>query len=240
MTAARPQIFQGAEALAAAAGARILESGRAALARGERFTLALSGGRSPLPAFGWLIEHRDALDWARVEIYFADERAVPPDDPASNYHLVRAALCDPLGIEAARIHRMEGEARDLEAAARAYEARLPAPLDCVVLGLGEDGHIASLFPHHAALGEPTRRVLAVLDSPKPPPRRLTLAPRAIAEAREVLVIATGEAKAAAVAAALEQDGPPGEIPARLVRARAWLCDRAAAAALSGSRGRASG
>jgi 6-phosphogluconolactonase len=126
---------------------------------------------------------------------------------------------------------MKGEYPDLTAAAEEYEAHLRAPLDLLLLGIGEDGHVASLFPGAVAVAERERRVLPVLDAPKPPPRRLTLTPRAIAEAREVLVLATGPGKARAVAAALEGATEPEELPARLVRDRVWLLDREAAAAL---------
>ena len=231
MSAARPRIFEAADDLAAAAGAFVHATGGGALAARGRFTIALSGGRTPAATFAWLAGRPAGLDWSRVQVYFADERAVPPDHPDSNFRLARAALIDPLRIPPRQIHRMKGEYPDLAAAAAEYEAHLRGPLDLVLLGIGEDGHIASLFPHGAALGERERRVVAVLDAPKPPPRRLTLTPRAIAEARDVLVMATGAAKAASVAAALADVGTADEIPARLVRERTWMLDRDAAAAL---------
>lgn len=226
----RVRTFESAEALAAASGARVLESGRQALERHGRFLLGVSGGRTPAATFAWLTSARAAFDWTRAQLYFADERAVPPDHADSNFRMVRETLIDPLHIPPRQIHRMKGEYPDLEAAAEEYEARLPAALDLVLLGIGEDGHIASLFPGGAAVIELERRVLPVLDAPKPPPRRLTLTPRALAEAHEVLVLATGEAKAAAVAAALEGEGAEGEVPARLVRDREWMLDTAAASA----------
>ena len=212
----------------------MLESGRGALRRHGRFLLALPGGRTPAATFAWLVAAgataAGAFEWARTHVYFADERAVPPDHPDSNFRAARETLIDPLHLPPRQIHRMKGEYADLEAAALEYEARLPAALDLVLLGIGEDGHVASLFPGSAAVSERERRVLPVLDAPKPPPRRLTLTPRALADAREVLVLATGAAKAGAVAAALEGEEPESDVPARLVRDRDWMLDVEAAAA----------
>jgi 6-phosphogluconolactonase len=205
---------------------------------GGRFDLALPGGRSPLGLLHALVG-ADRLSpgaWARTHVWFVDERAVPPDDPASNAGLVLAALSPPSGPLVCEVHRMRADASDLEAAAREYEAALPATLDLVVLGLGEDGHVASLFAGSSALAESARRVTVVLDSPKPPPRRLTLTPRALDEAREVVVLGLGAEKARAVARALEGDVTPAELPARLVRAREWWLDRAAASGLAAHRG----
>jgi 6-phosphogluconolactonase len=208
------------------------------IARGReergRFDLALPGGRSPVGLLHALAatDRLGTDDWARVHLWFADERAVPPDDPASNLRLVLEALAE--GAVPSRaaprpeVHPMRGDAPDLEVAAREYDASLPPALDLVVLGIGEDGHVASLFPGSRLLGERVRRVAVVLDSPKPPPRRLTLTPRALDEAREVVVLGIGAEKAAAVARALEGDVTPATLPARLLRGRAWWLDRAAA------------
>jgi 6-phosphogluconolactonase/glucosamine-6-phosphate isomerase/deaminase len=124
---------------------------------------------------------------------------------------------------------MEADAADLEQAARSYESRLEEPLDLLVLGLGEDGHVASLFPGSALLAERVRRVAAVTDSPKPPARRLTLTPRAIGEARALLVLASGSGKAGAVAAAFAANADPARVPAALAREGEWVVDREAAA-----------
>src|SRR5205823_8567659 len=108
---------------------------------------------------------------------------------------------------------------------------LEQPLDLLLLGIGEDGHIASIFPGSAAVTERSRRVLAVADSPRPPPRRLTVTPRTIDEARGVAVLVTGSSKAAAVAAALDGKGDATPCPARLVRGRDWYLDAVAAQGL---------
>lgn len=205
---------------------------RCLAARG-RCDLALPGGRSPAGLLRALAGGAGLAtsDWARVQVWFADERAVPPDHPESNARLAVELLVRPAGIPPANVHRMRADAEDLAAAAREYEAALPRPLDLVLLGIGEDGHVASLFPGSALVHEHVRRVAAVLDSPKPPGRRLTLTPRALAEARSLVVLGVGSEKAEAVARALEGAATPAEVPARLVRDREWWLDRKAAALL---------
>jgi 6-phosphogluconolactonase len=229
----RLTVVPTAEDVAESAAARIGSAAFAAMAARGRFLLGLSGGRTPQMLYRRLAtEAADApIDWSRVRIYFADERAVRPDHPDSNFRMVCETLIDPAGISMTSVYRMKGEYPNPQAAADEYEGQLTEPLDVLVLGVGEDGHTASLFPRNPALAEREKRVAVVRDAPKPPPTRLTLTPRAIAEARVVLVLATGGEKAPAVAAAIEGDGPIEDVPARLVRERNWLIDRAAAAGL---------
>ena len=205
----------------------------AAIAARARFRLGLPGGRTPEPLLRALgIEPvASAIAWERVQVLMADERAVPPGDPARNDRRVRTALEASLGARAPRVVPMPAAEVDLEAAAIACEALYAEPLDLLVLGVGEDGHVASLFPGSPQLRERERRVAAVHDAPRPPARRLTLTPRAIAEARRVLVLATGAEKSRAVAGALAVQGPVEDIPARLVRAREWIVDVNAARGL---------
>ena len=231
----RPRVFADA-ALAAEAAARLVAEvcERCIEERGE-FRLAVPGGRSGSAVLDRLAREpeRSQVDWTRVTLLFVDERAVPPTHADSNYRLARVGLLDPLGDPLPRVRRMRGEAPDLDAAAREYDAELVTPADLALLGLGEDGHIASLFPGSPLLAERTRRVAVVESSPKPPARRLTMTPRALAEAREgAVVLATGAAKTQAVRAALaEPEGPASECPARLLRGAAWLLDLAAASRL---------
>jgi 6-phosphogluconolactonase len=209
--------------------ARALVAGVAARGRGS---LALSGGRAPVPAYRALAARAD-VPWEKVDLYWVDERCVPPDHADSNYRLVREAVLDALGpARQPRVFRMEGERPDADAAARDYEARLPEALDAVVIGVGEDGHTASLFPGHPQLLERARRVVAVEDSPKPPPRRLTLTFPVLEAARTRVGIVTGEGKREAVAA-LRSGGALGgaagaPVPAARVPGVLWLVDPAAA------------
>lgn len=224
------RVVADGRALAEAAAEVVASHAARALAARGAFRFAVPGGRSPRGMLAALAAppHGAAIDWMRITVLFADERAVPPDDPESNYRLVREALLDPLGRGAPRAVRMAADSPDLDAAARAYEAELADPLDLLVLGIGEDGHVASLFPGSPLLGERVRRIAAVFDSPKPPARRLTLTPRALAEARATVVLASGDGKAAAVAAALADGADPARVPAALAAAGEWIVDRAAA------------
>lgn len=199
--------------------------------------LALAGGSTPR-AFHGALAARGDVPFERLSLWFGDERCVSPDHPDSNYRMARESLIEPAGGAGrfAAVERLRGEERDADAEARRYEALLPDPLDLLVLGVGEDGHTASLFPFAPALTDLRRRVLAVTGD-KPPPRRLTLAPQAIVSARRILVLAAGADKAPAVARALEGPCDVAATPAQLARTtdpgkrRTWVLDRAAAAGL---------
>jgi 6-phosphogluconolactonase len=209
-----------------------LEVTRAISERG-RCALALSGGRTPELTYRELVS-ASGIDWKRVEIFFSDERAVAPDHADSNYRMVRAALLSRVPIPAAQVHRMEAERADRDAAAREYERLLPRALDILLLGIGPDGHTASLFPGSAALDERQRLVLPVLGA-KPPAERMTITPPVIEAARKVAVLASGEDKAAMVARALEGPLAPKAVPAQLARRGTWFLDQAAAARLTAPR-----
>jgi 6-phosphogluconolactonase len=224
-------VFDSPDDLAKAAAHAIAERAASVQSRGRDFRLALSGGRTPAGAYSILGRGRTepAVDWNRVIVLFADERAAPPTEPESNYWEARKLLLEPAGVPPRHVHRMKAENPDLEAAAAEYEPLLAEPLDLLVLGIGEDGHTASLFPGSSLVRERRRRAAAVFDSPKPPPRRLTITPRVIVEARSLLMLASGAGKAAAVARALAPDADPATTPAALARAGVWLIDTAAAA-----------
>jgi 6-phosphogluconolactonase len=223
-------IVKATAELAAAEAAQLMaRSARRAVRDAGRFTLALAGGTTPQRAYEILAETPD-VPWGAIDFYFGDERAVPHDAPESNYRVARATLFDRQSIEESRIFRMRGESEDLDEAAREYEATLPGALDFVLLGMGEDGHTASLFPGSPALLERTRRVLPVV-GPKPPPRRLTLAPPTLQGAREVVVLVTGSGKADVLARALTGPVDISTLPVQLVKDRTFLVDRAAAAKL---------
>lgn len=199
-------------------------------ARGSA-SLCLSGGTTPRKTYESLTTFA-GIDWSKVSFYFGDERCVPPDHPDSNFRMAGEALFAPLGIAPESVRRMRGEDPDHDRAARDYEAELPEAFDVLVLGIGEDGHTASLFPGSPALAERTRRVVHVVGD-KPPPDRLTLTPPAIESARLVLVLATGRGKAAAVRRALETPLDVSACPAQIARDAVWLLDLEASAELTG-------
>ncbi len=232
MAGPTPVVIPDAVLLTDAAARVVRDVAAQAIAEHGSFRVAFPGGRTPRALLQRLASEpfRSQIEWGRVVVLFADERAVPPDHADSNYRLVREALLDPLGADAPIARRMLADSPDLEQAARDYALELEQPLDLLVLGVGEDGHIASLFPGSANLVAGGGRVGVVTESPKPPARRLTLLPRALAEARTILVLATGADKAAAVAAALAEEGDVAACPARLVRNAVWLLDAEAAGA----------
>jgi len=217
-------------AVADAAAEFVYEAARDAIAARGEFRIAFPGGRTPRALLQRLTRepYHEAIDWTRVQVLQVDERAVPPDHADSNYRLLREALLDPLGPEGPLARRMRAESPDLSQAARDYADELRRPLDLVVLGLGEDGHIASLFPGSPLLLESEALVAVVEDSPKPPARRLTLSPRALREARRALVLVTGADKRAAVRAALGSSSEVSQVPARVVPGAQWMLDSAAA------------
>jgi 6-phosphogluconolactonase len=225
------------ENLPEAIARRVAEEGGRALAARGRFSLALPGGSVATSAFPRLA--RLAFDWSRTDFFWGDERAVAPSHPDSNFGVAQSLWLEPARVPAERIHRMEADAFDIEGAAAAYAetmARLlgsPPRLDLVVLGMGPDGHVCSLFPGHPLLGEERRFVAAVTDSPKPPPRRLTLTLPALAAAELVVVVALGEAKALVLQEALtraESTLPIAQV-ARRARKVAFYLDEEAASRL---------
>lgn len=195
-------------------------------------TIALSGGSTPRPVYERLAEppHRSALPWSKVEIYFGDERCVPPTDIASNYRMAHKALLSRVSIPESQVFRIEAERSDRADAAREYAALMPAHLDLLILGIGGDGHTASLFPGSPLLDEKTLRVAAA-QSPKAPPWRLTITPRVIGEARVTVVLAQGKSKADVVAGALLGPHRPHHFPIQIAKRATWIVDPAAAASI---------
>lgn len=211
-----PDAERAAEVVAALAAGAVSE---ARTARGTAH-LALAGGETPRRAYELLATR--LADWEGVELWFGDERAVPPEHPQSNFRMVAETLLAGAGIPPERVHRLRGELEP-QAAARSYAAelreRVPRDscgvpvLDLALLGLGEDGHTASLFPGDPAL-EARGELCVVVHAPKPPSVRITLTLEVLRAARRTALLATGPAKAAAVAAVLA--GPSLEAPASLL------------------------
>ena len=170
-----------AEALAPLAAQWLADEMRLAATLRGTCAVGLAGGSTPRPVYEALAAPPLAgtIPWDRVQVYFGDERAVPPDHPDSNFRMAREALLARVGLKQGSVHRMEAEAADLDSAAGRYAAGLPAALDVLILGVGADGHTASLFPGSPTLEERARRVVAAT-SPVPPTRRLPLTPPAIA------------------------------------------------------------
>jgi 6-phosphogluconolactonase len=217
-------------ALAARAAENIAQTLRRAAEVNGRACLALAGGTTPRRVHEALAV-RDDVPWPQVHVFFGDERCVPPDHPDSNYRMAKESLFDRVALLPSQIHRPAAELRDRDAAARAYEAELPARLDLIILGIGEDGHTASLFPGSPALNERARRYIPVI-GPKPPPERLTLTPPALETAGALLMLAVGAGKAEAVARALEGPLDPLATPSQLARRGLWFIDPDAARLLS--------
>jgi 6-phosphogluconolactonase len=195
--------------------------------------VALSGGSTVGPAYRTTAAL--APDWSRVEVWWGDERAVPPDDERSNYRLTRESLLDLLETPPATVHRVEGELGAAEAARRYDEALADVTLDLAVNGLGPDGHTASLFPNAPALDERERRAVAADAGLEPFVARVTLTPPVFAAAGLLVYLVTGAAKADAVRRAFA-DEPSPATPASLVRGRRTiaLLDPAAAMRLPGA------
>lgn len=223
-----PEVFvaDAADAVAALIVASIDTRGRC--------RLVLAGGNTPRPIYEALAKRSD-IAWSNVEFLFGDERAVGPHDPASNYRMAREALFDRVGVTADSVARIEGE-RDAMEARETYDAVVAtAPLDVVLLGMGGDGHTASLFPGDVPQGPEGSRVV-VSQSPIAPTTRISLSMRAINDAAQVVMLVTGAGKATRLAEVLAQrDSAAPGFPAAAVRPApgelTWLVDRPAAAEL---------
>ncbi|NEX16089.1 MAG: 6-phosphogluconolactonase [Halochromatium sp.] len=220
-------LFDDKGAVAQATAERILGSACAAIKRQGRFRLCLAGGTTPTAAYE-LLARADA-DWALWWVYHGDERCLPIGDPERNSLAADQAWLDQVPVPREQVFAIPAE-QGAEAAAAAYEQTLKAalPFDLVLLGMGEDGHTASLFPGRAVPDD--RLVMPVHDSPKPPPDRVSLTTRALSQSEQLLILVTGDGKADAI-----RRWSLGEpLPIAQVAAAAQtqvLIDRAAAAAL---------
>jgi 6-phosphogluconolactonase len=233
-------------ALVAAVGDRLIGAITDAVAARGRALISLTGGGTGIALLQHVRENGSAIDWSKVRVFFGDERYVPADDDDRNEKQAREALLNHIDIPAANVRAMpasDGEfGDDIDAAALAYEQVLaanaddgaPSPdFDVHLLGMGAEGHVNSLFPHTPAVRETGRQVVGVLDSPKPPPRRITMTLTAVQRSREVWLVVAGADKADAVAAAVG-GAAPDDVPAAGATGRQatiWLLDEEAASKL---------
>ncbi|HEX4794357.1 MAG TPA: 6-phosphogluconolactonase [Humisphaera sp.] len=235
------KVLPDVAAIAHEAAEVIVESAAQAVAREGRFSIALSGGHTPETLFALLADepYRSKIDWSKVEIFFGDERCVPPDSPQSNYGMAKRTMLDRLPIPPDQIHRMRGEI-DPQEAAKEYGQMLKEKfgdggLDLVLLGMGDDGHTASLFPGTDALHERQHRCVAN-HVPKLNTWRITLSAPFINRARCVVILVAGADKSDRLTQVLEGPRDPDNLPIQLIQPEnghlLWLID-AAAAGMSG-------
>jgi 6-phosphogluconolactonase len=234
------EIFPTPAALADAVARHFVECAKSAISATGRFTVALSGGTTPRAAYSRLGTGDSRLspdDWRRTHVLWGDERCVPPDDPRSNYRMAQEALLNRVPIPAENVHRIRGEDQP-ERAAADYERELRTLLtdgpDLVLLGLGEDGHTASLFPGQPAVHETTRWVVPTL-APDKKLWRVTLTPAILNLAQNVTFMVSGGEKATRLRQVVEGSFTPDQLPAQIIRPThgqlTWMVDAAAAAEL---------
>lgn len=233
------ETYVDAGELAAAAGARLVGAITSAIGNRGQAVIVLTGGTVGIALLRHVAAYAPDVDWSKVQLFWGDERFVPAEDPDRNYRQAREALLETISIPSGNVHEMAASdgafGEDIEAAAQAYEKLLPEEFDVHLLGMGGEGHVNSLFPDTAAVREDSRLVIAVTDSPKPPPRRITLTLPAVRRAREVWLVVAGVEKAEAAAAAIG-GAAPVDVPAAGAigrEATVWLLDKAAASKLPG-------
>jgi 6-phosphogluconolactonase len=235
-------VFDTPEQVAQAAAERFVDYSAASIRDHGSFSVALAGGSTPRRAYELLgsDEFKNRVDWQLVHLFFGDERMVPPDSPESNYRMVNEALLSRVSLPPQNVHRMNGEIAPPDSA-ELYEAELKLffatawpRFDLILLGMGDDGHTASLFPGGAALNE-TAKWVVVTRHPQSGQARLTFTLPVINQAARVVFLVTGKKKAAPLVRILHGDAANEELPARKVTpvngVLEWLVDRSAASDL---------
>lgn len=219
----------------------ILRIARESIDLHGRFTFALTGGTTPGEVYSLLGSEpiRSQINWQLVHIFWGDERCVPQNNPESNFYLAQEVLLENVAIPKSQIHPVPADQADRDAASQAYTVEMQhafgtngiPDFDLIHLGMGPEGHTASLFPHQASLREKHRLVIPV-SVPKPPPDRLTFTPPLLNAAKNVLFLVTGSEKADALHAVLEGEYRPDDYPAQIVHPTngevVWMLDKAAA------------
>jgi 6-phosphogluconolactonase len=232
-----------------AAAEEVVRIGQLSQQETGRFSLVLSGGSTPRRLYQLLAEHpyRAQLDWSKVDFFWGDERAVPPTHQDSNYRMAKETMLDKLGVLPERIHRIAGEKPNLDQAAREYEIEIeralgkiagvtprPPHFNLFLLGLGEDGHTASLFPGTKALDE-TRRWVVAHDVPAVSGKRVTMTPPLINAAHFIIFLVAGATKARVLAEVLQGLTDPHRYPAQLIHPLTgevtWMIDGEASTCL---------
>ena len=231
-------IYDDKHTLSQHAAEYIMRIAKEAIDLHGHFTIALTGGTTPGEVYSLIgcEPFRSHIDWQLVDIFWGDERCVPHNSPESNFYLAQEVLLDKIAIPKSQIHPMPADQLDREAASQAYSIEMQntfdthgiPSFDLIHLGMGPEGHTASLFPHQASLHEKHRLVMPV-SVPKPPPDRLTFTPPLLNAARNVLFLVTGSEKADALHAVLEGEYQPDEYPAQIVRPTngevVWMLDK---------------
>jgi 6-phosphogluconolactonase len=236
---AKTEVYPDAEALAQAAAKLFVDQAKAAIADHGRFSVNLSGGNTPKRVFEVLAgkPYRDQAPWQQIHVFWGDERCVPPDDPRSNYRMTKLALLDHVPIPPAQIHPIAGDidpaesARQYETLMKSFFAGGPPRFDLIYLGLGENGHTASLFPHTPVLDEKVRWVKEVyVDEVKM--WRITMSAPVLNEGKVLAFLVAGGSKAAVLREVREGPYDPKRLPSQLIKPTSgeliWMVDRAAA------------
>lgn len=235
-------IYPDLDTMSQKAATYVVRVAQEAIAARGLFSFGLSGGSTPGKLYSLLTSepYRSQIDWSAVHFFWSDERCVPPDDQQSNFHLAQETLLSKLNLRPEQIHRMPADQPDRERASADYAAEIRQVLggdgvpafDLLQMGMGPEGHTASLFPHQLSLHEQTHLVMPV-SVPKPPPDRLTFTPPLLQKARHLLYLVTGKEKAQAFQAVLSHIYQPEEYPAQLITKQAqgevvWIVDTAIA------------
>jgi len=242
----RLQIFSTSQKLGQSAARYVAQISQQSIAARGRFTVALSGGSLPKIICPPLVADplKLQINWSDWHVFWADERCVPLDHPDSSYRLSSEYLFEQVDIPAQQIYPIDASL-PVEKVADAYEKKLRQlfqagdgqfpSFDLILLGMGEDGHTASLFPGHPLLNESKRWVAPIFNSPKPPPERITLTLPVINQAHHVAFLVTGAGKADALSHIFQTESPPNKLPAQMVQPvngqLRWFVDNAAAARL---------
>ena len=235
--------FSDPEHLSHAAVEKFIQIARSVTAQGGQFKVVLSGGSTPRRLFQLLAEpqNRDKVIWEKVDFFWGDERTVAPDHSESNFHMADETLLQKLNLHSKQIHRMQGEREDQETAAQDYQTEIarafgvsdegePPSFDLILLGLGPDGHTASLFPHTHAVME-KRRWICSNPVPKLNTRRITMTSSILNRAKTILFLVAGADKAKALHAVLNGPKDPEGLPAQLIQPIGgnviWMMDESA-------------